>query len=211
MGETVTISTVSFPKSKLVAAAVVGFIAWFAVIVQLFLNTGTVANFFSYFTILCNLLIAVSLTFIVVFQNSAAGKYFARPSVETGIGLYIFIVGFIYNLVLRKLATLSGFRLLVDNTLHVYIPLLYLLYWIIFTEKEKLPLKSGFRWLWFPLLYLIYTLIRGSVMDWYPYPFLNVVKLGYDKVIVNIFVMLAVFLIAGIVMIAISRMLAKKE
>ena len=211
MTESISISTATSSKGKAIAGIIICLIAWLAIIVQLILMTGTITNFFSFFTIQCNLLIAVSLTCINFFPKSSAAKFFSRPSVVTGIGLYIFIVGFVYNIVLRKLVSLSGLSLLVDNTLHVFIPILYLMYWMLFTKKDHLPLNSGLRWLWFPFFYLVYTLIRGSFVDWYPYPFLNAAKLGYEKVIVNILVMLAVFLIAGIVLIAISRMLAKKQ
>ena len=30
----------------------------------------------------------------------------------------------------------------------------------------------------FPLLYLVYVLIRGSIIGWYPYPFLNPAQAG---------------------------------
>jgi len=209
MTESLSISTVTSSRGKYIAGTIVCVIAWLAIIIQFILKKGPTSNFLSFFTIQCNLLIAISLTCINFFPKSSGAKFFSRPSVETGIGLYIFIVGFIYNVVLRKLASLSGFPLLVDNTLHVFVPVLYLLYWIFFTEKQNLPLNTGLKWLWFPLLYLIYTLIRGSFVDWYPYPFLNVTKLGYDKVFGNILVMLVVFLISGIVLIAISRMLSK--
>ncbi len=37
-------------------------------------------------------------------------------------------------------------------------------------------------WLIFPLVYVIYSLIRGPYVDWYPYPFLDPRAGGYDGV-----------------------------
>src|SRR6266571_1200941 len=34
----------------------------------------------------------------------------------------------------------------------------------------------------FPVCWLIFTLIRGAVIGWYPYPFIDVTRLGYAKV-----------------------------
>ncbi|MFZ5976285.1 MULTISPECIES: Pr6Pr family membrane protein [unclassified Hydrotalea] len=33
-------------------------------------------------------------------------------------------------------------------------------------------------WLIYPLLYLVYILIRGSFSGFYPYPFVNVLQIG---------------------------------
>jgi len=40
-------------------------------------------------------------------------------------------------------------------------------------------------WLIYPLAYLFYTLIHGAVSGFYPYPFVNVDKLGYGKALLN--------------------------
>jgi hypothetical protein len=38
-------------------------------------------------------------------------------------------------------------------------------------------------WLALPISWLGYTLIRGESVDWYPYPFVDVSKHGYDGVL----------------------------
>ena len=57
---------------------VIAIISCVAIVFQAYLTTGSFGNLFSYFTILTNLLIAVSLTIIVVFPNSYFGKFFNR-------------------------------------------------------------------------------------------------------------------------------------
>jgi hypothetical protein len=37
----------------------------------------------------------------------------------------------------------------------------------------------------FPFLWLAFTLIRGSVIHWYPYPFIDVTRIGYAKALLN--------------------------
>jgi hypothetical protein len=36
-----------------------------------------------------------------------------------------------------------------------------------------------------PSLYIAYTLAHGAVSDWYPYPFIDVVELGYPTALRN--------------------------
>ncbi|MEQ1675393.1 MAG: Pr6Pr family membrane protein [Chitinophagaceae bacterium] len=191
-------------------------ITWFALALQLKLSldttsaTGftalkTVINFFSYFTILCNLLVAVSLTSSLLLPRSALGSFFSAPIVTSAIALYIFIVGLVYNLVLRNIWEPTGWQLVADNLLHVIVPLLYVLYWIFFTPKQTLHWKNILPWLIFPALYLGYSLIRGTVDNWYPYPFVDVSKLGYAKVAVNSLLVLAAIISVGAGMVAINR------
>ena len=37
----------------------------------------------------------------------------------------------------------------------------------------------------FPILWLCFTLIRGAVVHWYPYPFIDVTVLGYGGAALN--------------------------
>lgn len=37
----------------------------------------------------------------------------------------------------------------------------------------------------FPVCWLVFTLVRGSILDFYQYPFVDVINLGYARVLVN--------------------------
>lgn len=195
---------------------IIALIAWFALASQFYLilqsttETGysklkTISNFFSYFTILSNLLVAVCLTSSLLKPGSAMGSFFSSVSVQSAIAVYIFIVGLVYNLVLRGIVTLTGFKWIVDNLLHVLVPLLFVIYWLVFTPKKMLQWKSILPWLIFPAIYLIYSLLRGPIADWYPYPFLHAGKLGYGQVALNSFFVVVAFLLAGLGAIAWNR------
>jgi hypothetical protein len=197
----------------MIAIAVV---AWFALVLQLYLmltgpavatlgTVNTITNFFSYFTILSNLLVAASLTIFLLSPLSKAGIFFSNIKVESAIALYIFIVGLVYNLILRNIWDPQGWQLVADNLLHLIVPILYVLYWINYTPKKSLQSGDIISWLIFPAIYLIYSLLRGSATGWYPYPFLNADKLGYDKVSLNSSYVLIAFVLFGLLMIAYNR------
>jgi len=194
-----------------VFAAMLALIAWTTVVMQFFFSEGTAANFFSFFTIQCNMLVAISCTCAAFFTGTAVGRFFTGLSTQTAIALYIFIVALVYNTVLRGLVPLSGWNLFLDTMLHVVIPILYLLYWSLMRPKGNLEYRNGLYWVIFPMAYLIYSLIRGSIVHWYPYPFLNADKSGYTQVSINVAVMIVVFFIAGLILIAITRKLRNKE
>lgn len=198
------------PSYRTVYAISLAVITWITVALQLELMTGSVLNFISYFTIQCNLLIAISLTCVALMPRSAPEKFFSQLSVQTAIALYIFIVAFVYNMVLRRLHHWEGLQWWVDNLLHVVIPVMYLVYWFLYRTRGVIARKDSVKWILFPAAYLVYTLIRGSMVHWYPYPFLNAINLGYERVLMNIAVMLSIFLMAGIILIAFTRSLKSK-
>lgn len=192
-------------NAKVLCGAIVAFFAWTAIIFQLYLTEGSVANFFSYFTILSNLLVALCVTISFFFPRTKAGIFFSGISVQTAIALYIIIVALVYNLVLRGIWVVTGWQWIVDNMLHVLNPILYVLFWLIFSSRGKLSIKDGMYWTFFPLGYLIYSLIRGAIVDWYPYPFLNATNIGYGKVFINVAAIIVLFFIAGLLLIFINN------
>jgi hypothetical protein len=190
--------------------AFISLIAWLAIILQLYLTNGSFFNFISYFTILSNILVAGSLTFSLFLSKTSPGKYFSSVKVQSAIALYIFIVGLVYNLILRGIWSPTGWQLVVDNLLHVAVPILYVVYWLIYVPKGILNWADGLIWAYFPLVYLIYSLIRGHFVGWYPYPFLDVNKIGYQKVLTNSGLMVIAFFAVGLILIAFNK-LAKKS
>ncbi|NML65274.1 Pr6Pr family membrane protein [Hymenobacter sp. RP-2-7] len=161
----------------------------------------------SYFTIISNLAVALSLTLALGWPSTKLGRYAASPASQTAVALYIVVVALVYNTVLRGLLLLAGWSWLADTLLHVVVPVLYVGYWLWFTPRRTLRWAQLGAWLVFPAAYLGYSLLRGPVAQWYPYPFLNVSTLGYAQVLRNSGVVLACFLLVGSGLIALNRAL----
>ncbi|RXK61923.1 hypothetical protein ESA94_02620 [Lacibacter luteus] len=191
---------------------VIALVAWFAILLQLYLQiinrtTGVaeaVIRFFSYFTILTNIIVAVCFTSLAL-QKGKAFRFFNNPGVLTAVTVYIFIVGLIYNLVLRSLWNPQGLQLLADNLLHSATPALALLYWLFFANTKQVSWKSTTSWLIYPLLYLIYVIIRGAFSNFYPYFFIDVSKLGYSKAFVNAFYVTVCFLLVSLLLLWVGK------
>lgn len=200
---------------------VIALLAWVGVILQFYINTtiwaglslspieGTV-RFFSYFTILTNILVAFSLTSVLVAPQSKSGIFFSGSSTQTAIAIYIFVLGLVYNLILRKLWAPQGLQLIVDNILHSAVPLIYVLYWIAFVPKENLIWKDAVRWLSYPAVYFLWVIIFGALTSFYPYPFIDVNVLGYPKIFLHAAILLIVFLLLGFLAITTGKLKAKR-
>lgn len=194
-------------------------ISWFAIILQLYLmivNNMAVltmpdilTRFFSFFTIETNILVAVCLTSLFVTPNSRLGNFFSKTTTLTAITAYITVVGLVYNAVLRFLWAPQGMDRVADELLHLVIPVLFIVYWLRFVPKAGLKWNSFLPWLIFPLMYCIYVLIRGSIIDLYPYPFMNVTTLGLQTVLFNCLLVTLSFLVIALILIGIAKLKSK--
>jgi hypothetical protein len=100
---------------------------------------------------------------------------------------------------------------LVDELLHTIIPIGFIIFWIKFVPKQNINWKDIFPWLIYPLLYIVYTLLRGSSAKWYPYPFVDVMALGYNSVFINSGMVCVVFILFALVFVKIAKMMSKRS
>ncbi len=198
--------------------AVMVILGWFALIAQFYINASLKASpvpemiirYFSYFTIQTNFIVVICYTTLLFSPGSKWGSFFSRQQTLAAITVYIIIVGLIYNTILRFIWNPEGLQKVVDELLHAVIPVLALIYWLLFAAKNQLQWKNILPWLIYPFAYIIYILIRGSVSGFYPYPFINTTKLGLNKVFVNSAGIAVAFIIMSLVLVGIGKFLNKK-
>lgn len=190
---------------------------WFALIAQFYLiilnrttSIGeTIVRYFSFFTILTNLLVAMCFTFLLLNSKSRFGNFFSTPKSLTATTVYILIVGAVYNAILRFLWEPQGLQLIVDEILHTVIPLLCIIFWWKYVKPKPSKWKDAFPWLIYPLVYIFLVLIRGAISGFYPYPFIDVNTIGYARVFINSGILAACFLFFSFLFIAIGRLIHK--
>ncbi|MEV6239862.1 Pr6Pr family membrane protein [Lentzea sp. NPDC051838] len=125
-------------------------------------------NHFSYFTVLSNVFAAV-VALLGVFQPVSA-------QIRGAAVLYMTTTGLVYAILLRGVDVQTPAY--ANWVLHVVVPILVVAEWLLAPERTR----RAWTWLAFPLAYLIYTLVRGPIVDWYPYPFLDPRSHGYGDV-----------------------------
>jgi hypothetical protein len=192
-------------------AAVLALLSWSALILQLYLTlklnnalgiplSRTLINFFSFFTVLSNLLIALVHTFTALTSDKPS------PNLQAAMATYIAVVASGYSLLLRHIWNPQGLQKVADVLLHDAIPILYVLFWFIFCRKRKaLSWSDAFSWLIVPTLYLIYSMVRGSITGWYPYHFLDPAQVSHTSIFIVIISFIVAFIIMGLIVIALTR------
>jgi hypothetical protein len=133
-------------------------------------------NFYGYFTIQSNLLIAVA------FAIAAAYGFRRREQPEWVVVVrgatttYLATTGVVYNLLLANLPA-GDFNVPWSNDiLHKWIPVFAVLQWILFGDRPPIAWRRLWIFLVYPIVWLIATLVRGR--GFVPYPFLDVDQLG---------------------------------
>jgi hypothetical protein len=142
-----------------------------------FFNAG---NFFSFFTIESNILGVIVLGGGALLDPRGRGWQWFRGAVT----LYMTITGVVYNLLLTD----TGVGLTqawVNDALHRILPLVILVDFLLVPPVPPPTYRQALAFLAFPLAYFGYSLIRGAIVDWYPYPFVDVNRHGYDGVALN--------------------------
>ncbi len=133
-------------------------------------------RFISYFTILTNLLVAITTTTLALGQD-VAPRWWRVLRLNAIVG--IVVTGLVHWFLLRPLLDLSGADYLADKLLHVVVPLLAVIGWVAFGPRDKVERSLLLPSLIYPVGWLVYTLLHGAVSGWYPYPFLDVGLHGY--------------------------------
>jgi hypothetical protein len=203
-------------RSKTIFAIVAAAIGWVSLILQLILvmenrivsPSMAMLRFFTYFTILTNLLAAMLFTGIAFGRETS---FFKKPGTITAVTGYMTVVAIIYNTILRGLVELHGLGQLPDELHHVILPMATLIFWLFFSPKAGLKWKSTFPWLLYPIAYIAWVMIMGAWTGFYPYPFTDAGKLGYPRALANGGMILAGFWLVFLVLIAVGRLSAPRS
>jgi hypothetical protein len=138
-------------------------------------------NFFSYFTIQSNL--------IGAFTLGASAIHARRRSawldwLRGAAALYLTVTFLVVIALLKEVDV--GLQLpWVDFALHEAMPVIVVADFLLDPPRSRYTMRDAVLWLGFPLVWLAYTLIRGPIADWYPYPFLDPANGGYGAVAVT--------------------------
>lgn len=155
----------------------------------------TSINFFFYFTILSNVLAAILMLALAIRPNLVGTLATPRGAVT----LYMTITGIVYATLLRPIEADVGLvEPWINWVLHSLGPTAVLIDWLLFPPDRRLRTTSLWLWLVVPAAFLVVALIRGPIVGFYPYPFLDPREIGYGGVAAYSVGILLLFLLVGV-------------
>lgn len=168
---------------------------------------GRVANVFCFFTIQSNIIVMVTCALLAL--NPDRQPTALRVFRLAGL-LGIAITGVVYHTVLSNLYDLHGGAAVADFLLHTMSPLLTVTGWLVFGPRGGIEYRVIGLAALFPIVWLVFTLVRGPFVDFYPYPFVDVRVHGYVVVIFNCVIVAVLFLVLALGAGALDRVLVRR-
>ena len=151
-----------------------------------------VVNFLSFFTIQSNV---IGIVLLLLAARSPGPRPFWLESLRGAATVYLTVTFVVVLLLLQNVDV--GLQLAwVDVVLHKVTPIVLVADWLVDPPTVRLTPRAAFSWLAYPLVWLGYTMVRGPLAGWYPYPFLDPAHGGYGQIAVTV----AVILVAATVL-----------
>ncbi|TFC93646.1 MULTISPECIES: Pr6Pr family membrane protein [Cryobacterium] len=171
--------------------------------------TFQIYNFYSYFTVQSGMAAVVAFVTgaIVAFRYTTDPPWldWFRMLVTT----YITVSGIVFLTIVIQSST-RDYTIEVpwsSQLLHFWIPAIAVLDWLTDASKARLPWKILAWGLVVPGIWGVFTLVRGSIVGWYPYFFLDPVQVsGPPETALYCLVALALFTAIASVLTATSRL-----
>jgi hypothetical protein len=136
------------------------------------------ANFLSYFTIQSNLIgIAAFVVTALAWRGRSAGVDLLRG----GATLYLTVTFVVFTLLLSGTDVDTAIPW-VNTVLHGVFPVVVIADWVLTRPVAEIGFRRSLAWLAYPMAWVVYTLVRGALAGWYPYPFINPDNGGYPSV-----------------------------
>ncbi|GIL34619.1 Pr6Pr family membrane protein [Phycicoccus sp. DTK01] len=158
----------------------------------------------AYFTIQSNVLVAV--TAWQLWRDPLRDGRWWRP-VRLAALVGITVTGLVHFVLLRPLLDLSGANWVVDKLLHIVVPVLAVLAWVLAGPRPRTTWRTALEALLWPLLWTAWTLVVGGLSGWYPYPFLDHRRNGVGAVVVAVLGITVLFLLLFAAVVALDRRL----
>lgn len=152
---------------------------------------GRIIFYYSFFTVLSNIMLALS-CLILTFKPNCSNLIFNVIRLNGLVGVLITMI--VYNLMLRGIHRPPTVLLQFANeSLHVVIPLLGLISWLIYGPFYRMQFKVIVYAFLILLTYGVYIFMRGYYTNLYPYPFINVNRVGYENAFIAVIAIAVLF------------------
>lgn len=152
-----------------------------------------------YFTVQTNLFVCIALiysTFYTIF-NWKVSEY--SIIIRSALCFYILITFLVFAILLQKKYHAKGLEKYTSIINHYVMPIYFLIDTIITVDGAILKPKYILYWFLYPVMYLVFTFVRGYFTGIFPYYFFDFKANKFKKVFMYLFAMFWGFLLLSIV------------
>ncbi|TGN01990.1 Pr6Pr family membrane protein [Leptospira dzoumogneensis] len=164
-------------------------------------------NQFSFFTTQSNLILGITTLILALNLDRTSSSFHIWRLIGV---IDITITGIVFNFVLQTVPKNDIIADTASRLEHDIAPIIAIIGWIIFGPAGMVTLRRILIAAILPIAYAIFTLIRGAIMEWYPYNIMDVPRLGYSGVAVNIVGIFVLFLLIAAFLALVDRLLSSR-
>ena len=199
----------------LTGSALVGSVAW-QVTDRLANNNFRPGEYFAYFSIVTAIVAGSFLlaTGVGLVRNNEGSK--KTEIARLSLTVAMIVVGVVYHALLADAAgdVRDGdyvWPVLPNEVIHTYGPILIVIDYLLSHKAFRLKLRAALWVAVFPLTWLVFSVIRGLVTNWWPYWFINPNEEGgVPGMLTYIAAITAFFLILGFLVLGIKKLFQKQ-
>lgn len=184
---------------------------------------GKVEMLSCYYTMHSNF---ICLAYFIWLLSRKDGKK-ENPTLKGAVVVCILVTGIVYHFMLNgameagvgAVGEVSKMDIVANALVHYVVPIMTLLDYILFTPKGFMTRTGPALWLFIPIAYVGFAMVRPGFSDTmfagfsgksrYPYPFLDVDQYGVDKVAAMVILILACILALGFLLVGLDYALGK--
>ncbi len=183
-------------KIKIIYSITVIIVALLGFLIGL-VRSESVIDYVSYFTIQSNVLVILFFSINLVYLLKS--KFSIKLEIFRGAAtFYILTTGTVFHFLLSSEYQPTGLDAVVNIITHYFVPVTMVFYTLFLSDNSVFKYSHFLVWLLYPYSYVIYTLIRGLFIDFYPYFFLDPNEIGYLMILVVTIILTIVFSCLGL-------------
>lgn len=168
---------------------------------------GRLIDTYSYFTILSVLLVAVIMTILAI-KPSGHGRVFKVLRLDTLV--MITVTGIIFWALLAGTFTPLGIDVISNQFDHTITPVVTIVVFLLVGPRNWIRWWTIPAAIVLPLAWAVYTLVRGSFIQAYPYTFLDVSKWGLASVLTTTAMIMVFGIVIGLIYWGLDALLGRR-
>ena len=172
-------------KNILIYRIIFTVLSWFTLIMGFFINSISSSlpfiwlNSFIYYTMQTNFMITIWFTLAIVWHNKPESLEKITGALKGAFTLYITITFVIFAVLLQMFYPFpTGWAAFSNLVLHYITPIAFIFDWILTENKIKYKWTYILYWIVYPICYIIFAVIHGTITDNYIYYFFDINELG---------------------------------
>ncbi|RDI42759.1 Pr6Pr family membrane protein [Nocardia mexicana] len=166
----------------------------------------SLGNYLSYFTVESNIL-GVVVLLIGGLRDPGDRRW---QLLRGASALYLLITGVVYAVLLANIDVMLTDKW-INDIMHRVLPIVLVADWLLVPARLSVTGRLIGGWLIYPAVYGVYSLVRGAIVDWYPYPFLDPRGQGYISLLIGLVILAVVFALLATAVAGLGVMFGRRD